>query len=67
MIVIRDEFKLEFSSSSKPELWSFQAEPSQAGALKFSSLNRADNTDNMPVKKLQILNLFPNFASVPWC
>ena len=34
-----DEFELEFSSSSR------------AGALQFSSWNRADNTDNMYVKK----------------
>ena len=26
----RDEFELEFSGSSKPELWRFQAEPSQS-------------------------------------
>ena len=29
----RDEFELEFSGSSKPELWKFRADPSQAGAL----------------------------------
>ena len=42
--------------------WNFpaQAEPiyegserSRSGALQFSSWNRADNTDNMYVKKLQ--------------
>ena len=27
------------------------SEPSQAGALQFSSWNRADNTDNIYVKK----------------
>ena len=28
-----DEFELDFSGSSEPELWKFQAEPSRAGAL----------------------------------
>ena len=32
-----DEFELEFSGSSEPELWSFRVDPSQAGALQFSS------------------------------
>ena len=45
----RDEFELEFSSSSKPELWRFQAKPSWA--LQFLSWNRADNADNVYVKK----------------
>ena len=39
----RDEFELEFSGSSEPELWRFRAEPSRAGALRFSSWNRAEN------------------------
>ena len=52
---------VEMSSS-----WNFPAraslsyegsEPSQAGALQFSSWNQADNTDNMYVKKLQIFTL----------
>ena len=51
----RDEFELEFSGSSEPELWSFRAESSRAGALQFPSWNRADNTDNMYVNKQQIL------------
>ena len=38
----RDEFELEFSGSSEPELWSFRAESSRAGALQFSSWNRAE-------------------------
>ena len=38
-----DEPKPKFSSLSKHELWRFQAEPSQAGALQLSSWNRADN------------------------
>jgi hypothetical protein len=29
----RDEFELEFSGSSEPELWMFRAESSRAGAL----------------------------------
>ena len=33
----RDEFELEFSGSSEPELWMYQAESSRAGALQFSS------------------------------
>ena len=37
-----DEFQLEISGSSKPELWRFRAEPSRAGALQFSSWNRAE-------------------------
>ena len=45
-----DEPEPEFSSSSEPELWSFRAEPSRAGALQFPSWNRADNTDNMYIK-----------------
>ena len=53
----RDEFELEFSGSSEPELWRFQAESSRAGALQFSSWNRADNTNNMYIK-------FPNFAPI---
>ena len=51
MVCCRDEFELEFSGSSEPELWSFWAESCRAGALQFSSWNRADNTDNMYVKK----------------
>ena len=47
----RDEFELEFSGSSEPELWIFRLERARAGALQFSSWNRADNTDNMYVKK----------------
>ena len=35
----RDEFELEFSSSSKPEMWRFQAEPSQAWAIQFRAKN----------------------------
>ena len=31
-----DGFELEFSSSSKPELWKFQAEPSQAELEHFN-------------------------------
>ena len=50
-LISRDEFELEFSGSSEPELWRFRAEPSRAGALQFSSWNRADNTYNMYVKK----------------
>ena len=34
-----DEFELDFSSSSKTELWKFWAEPSRAGAFQFSSWN----------------------------
>ena len=34
------------------------SESSWAGALQFPSWNWADNTDNMYVKKQQILNLF---------
>ena len=49
--LLRDGFELEFSGSSKPELWRFRAEPSRAGALQFPSWNRADNIDNMYVKK----------------
>ena len=49
-VATRDEFELEFFGSSKPELWRFQAKPSQAEALQFSSWNQADNTDNMYVK-----------------
>ena len=49
----RDGFELEFSGSSEPELWMFRAEPRRAGTLQFSSWNRADNTDNMYVKKLK--------------
>ena len=52
----RDEFELEFSGSSRAEIWRFRAEPSQPGALQFLSWNRADNTDNMYVKKSQIIN-----------
>jgi hypothetical protein len=36
-LITRDEFELEFSGSSEPELWRFRAEPSRAGALQFSS------------------------------
>ena len=36
-ILLSDEFELEFSGSSEPELWSFQVDPSRAGALQFSS------------------------------
>ena len=43
-LYIRDEFELEFSGSSC-EI----SEPSWA--LQFSSWNRADNADNMYVKK----------------
>ena len=32
------------------------SEPSQAGALQFSSWNQADNTDNMNVNKPQIFS-----------
>ena len=38
----RDEFELEFSGSSEPELWMCRAESSRAGALQFSSWNRAE-------------------------
>ena len=41
-VITRDEFELEFSGSSEPELWRFRAEPSRAGALQFSSWNRAE-------------------------
>ena len=51
-----DEFELDFSGSSEPELWRFRAESSQAGALQFLSWNWADN---MYIK-------FPNFAPVAW-
>ena len=40
--VSSDGFELEFSGSSEPELWSFRAESSRAGALQFSSWNRAE-------------------------
>ena len=33
IVQARDGFELEFSGSSEPELWKFQAEPSRAGAL----------------------------------
>ena len=39
------KYLLEMSSSCEV------SEPSRAGALQFSSWNRADNTDNMYVKK----------------
>ena len=51
LVTSSDEFELEFSGSSEPELWSFRVDPSQAGALQFSSWNRADNIYNMYVKK----------------
>ena len=38
----KDEFELEFSGLSEPELWRFLAELSRAGALQFLSLNRAE-------------------------
>ena len=60
-LATRDEFKLEFSGSSEPELWRFQAEPSW-GTL-FSSWNRADNSDNMYVNKKQILVPTPKLQS----
>mgnify|MGYP006975726399 CR=1 FL=1 len=41
-MVSRDGFELEFSGSSEPELWSLRAESSRAGALQFSSWNRAE-------------------------
>ena len=50
-LISSDEPEPEFSSSSRAELWRFRAEPSRAGALQFPSWNRADNTDNMYVKK----------------
>ena len=37
-----DEPELDFSGSSRAELWRFRAEPSRAGALQFSSWNRAE-------------------------
>ena len=37
-----DEFELEFSGSSEPELWRIRAESSRAEALQFPSWNRAD-------------------------
>ena len=40
--VSSDGFELEFSGSSEPELWKFRAESSRAGALQFSSWNRAE-------------------------
>ena len=54
IVATRDEFELEFSGSSKPELWRFRAELSRAGALQFSSWNRAD----------KITFKFPNFGPV---
>ena len=42
MLFSSDEFELEFSGSSEPELGRFRAESSRAGALQFSSQNRAD-------------------------
>ena len=54
MLIGSDEFELEFSGSSELELWKFQADPSRAWALYFPSWNRADNYDNMYVKKSQI-------------
>ena len=42
LVTSSDEFELEFSGSSEPELWSFRVDPSQAGALQFSSWNRAE-------------------------
>ena len=57
-VLSSDEFELEFSGSSEPELWRVRAESSRAGALQFSSWNRADNTYNMYVKKKEIFNLF---------
>ena len=50
-------------SSGSLELGRFRAEPSQAGALWFSSWNRADNSDNMYVNKKQILVPTPKLQS----
>ena len=52
MLNARDEFDLEFSGSSKPELWKIRAESSRAGAFQFLSWNGAEN---MYVNKQQIL------------
>ena len=53
-VVTRDEFELELSNSSKPELWKFRAKPSRAGALQFSSWNRTEIFSRTIIK-------FPNF------
>ena len=58
-VLTRDGFELEFSGSSKPELWMFRAEPSRAGTLQFSSWNRAENFLRTTIK-------FPNFLPVSW-
>ena len=61
---------VEMSSSWNFPAWASPSyegsEPSQAGVLQFSSWNRADKTDNMYVKKSQIVYKFPNFAPVSW-
>ena len=49
----RDEFELEFSGSS------CEVTKPRAGALQFSSWNRADNIDNMYAKKSKFLTYFP--------
>ena len=39
---ISDGFELEFFGLSEPELWRFRLERARAGALQFSSWNRAE-------------------------
>ena len=51
---------------SEPELRSFWAEPSRAGALWFPSWNRANNTNNMYVKKFRFCASIMILCSILW-
>ena len=70
--LVWDEFELEFSGLSKPELWRFRAEPSRAGALQFSSWNRADKKEkfwpchpNFPILCIYYYD-YNQFISISW-
>ena len=59
-VLTRDEFKLEFSGSSEPKLWRFRVEPSRAGALQFSSWNRAEHFYNQISKFSTSIKIITN-------
>ena len=55
----RDEFELEFSSSSKPELWRFRVEPSRAGHFNFWAETELTMLTMCMSKNSKFLTYFP--------
>ena len=59
----RDEFELEFSGSSEPELWRFRAE---LGHFNFRAETELTILTIFVSKNLIFFYKFPNFAPVSW-